>query len=275
MNYTACLNRAMAIFNEQMGADFSAENVVLACFDTGNQVEVFGQFCKACFPYRLADRYKEEGYFDFRASAFIGKNTGDGDGFLLRTDIDYAPGELNHGLLHELAHIFCAHNELGGRSFYDEYCEGYAPNAEEDGFINAGYAVWRECIAEIIAFECDDNLVNNTLRGIKPLLRQLRDELIDPSTGKLIMSEMLTAIMTSREIEGSATWEEAEKQIRKLGLLNDTLYMELLKTVFTQLRTRLIEIDIDFIYHIGYLYLNILSQAILQRFRRDITARSE
>ena len=85
----------------------------------------------------------------------------------------------------------------------------------------------------------------------------------------------MTAIMTSREIEGSATWEEAEKQIRKLGLLNDTLYMELLKTVFTQLRTRLIEIDIDFIYHIGYLYLNILSQAILQRFRRDITARSE
>ena len=248
---------------------------MLACFETGNQVEVFEQFCKTCFPYRLADRYKEEGYFDFRASAFIGKNIGDRDGILLRTDIDYAPGELNHVLLHELAHIFCAHNELGGRSFYDEYCEGYAPNAEEDGFINAGYAVWRECIAEIIAFECDDNLVNNTLRGIKPMLRQLRDELTDPSSGKLIMSEILTAIMTSREIESSAAWEDAEKQIRKLGLFNDTLYMELLKAVFTQLRTRLIEIDIDFIYHIGYLYLNILSQAILHRFQRDITARSE
>ena len=62
MNCTACLNRAMAVFNEQMGADFSSENVVLACFETGNQVEVFEQFCKACFPYRLADRYKEEGY---------------------------------------------------------------------------------------------------------------------------------------------------------------------------------------------------------------------
>ena len=255
MNCTACLNRAMAVFNEQMGADFSSENVVLACFETGNQVEVFEQFCKACFPYRLADRYR--------------------DGILLRTDIDYAPGELNHVLLHELAHIFCAHNELDGRSFYDEYCEDYAPNAEEDGFINAGYAVWRECIAEIIAFECDDNLVNNTLRGIKPMLRQLRDELTDPSTGKLIMSEILTAIMTSREIESSPTWEDAEKQIRKLGLFNDTLYMEMLKAVFTQLRTRLIEIDIDYIYHIGYLYLNILSQAILHRFQRDITARSE
>ena len=28
---------------------------------------------------------------------------------------------------------------------------------EEDGTINAGYAVWREMIAELIAFELDDN----------------------------------------------------------------------------------------------------------------------
>ena len=28
---------------------------------------------------------------------------------------------------------------------------------EEDGTINAGYAVWRELIAELIAFELDDN----------------------------------------------------------------------------------------------------------------------
>ena len=27
---------------------------------------------------------------------------------------------------------------------------------EEDGTINAGYAVWRELIAELIAFELDD-----------------------------------------------------------------------------------------------------------------------
>ena len=33
----------------------------------------------------------------------------------------------------------------------------YAPTKQEDGIINAGYAVWRECIAEIIAIELDDN----------------------------------------------------------------------------------------------------------------------
>ena len=29
---------------------------------------------------------------------------------------------------------------------------------KEDGTINAGYAVWRELIAALIAFELDDNL---------------------------------------------------------------------------------------------------------------------
>lgn len=94
-----------------------------------------------------------------------------------------------------------------------------------------------------------------------PLLRQLRDELVDSSSGKLIMCEILTAIMISREIEECATWEAAEKQI---------LSIHDFEAVFAQLRTRLVEIDIDFIHHIGYLYLNILFQALLRRFQIEI-----
>ena len=123
---------------------------------TEDQKEIFEQFCSRYFPYRLNDRYQEDGYFDFRASSFIGIDNGGIDGILLRTDIPYQPGELRHIFLHELAHIFCAHNELDGKSFFDEYCMDYAPTKEEDGIINAGYAVWRECIAEIIAIELDD-----------------------------------------------------------------------------------------------------------------------
>jgi len=33
--------------------------------------------------------------------------------------------------------------------------------------INDGYAVWRECIAELIAFECDDNCCIFPLREKK------------------------------------------------------------------------------------------------------------
>ena len=82
---------------------------------------------KQYFPDRLTDRYKEEGYFDFHASAFIGEGKNSVDGILLRTDIERTPAMLYHILLHELSHAFCAHNELGGDSFYKRYCKHPEP----------------------------------------------------------------------------------------------------------------------------------------------------
>ena len=93
-DYKEALFYAASIFNERLGAEFSEDNLVLCCFQTENQQEVFEQFCKQYFPDRLEDRYTEDGYFDFHASAFVG--TGDGaDGILLRTDIARHPAELN------------------------------------------------------------------------------------------------------------------------------------------------------------------------------------
>ena len=132
MNYDSYLARAIEIFNDKMDADFSRDNVILTCFMTDDQEEIFEQFCSEYFPYRLNDRSQEDGYFDFRASSFIGIDNGGRDGILLRTDISYRPVELLHIFLHELAHIYCAHHELDGKSFYDEYCEGYAQTKEED-----------------------------------------------------------------------------------------------------------------------------------------------
>ena len=48
---------------------------------------------------------------------------------------------------------------------------------EEDGTINAGYAVWRELIAELIAFELDDNCDVVPLRRKKDLLSYYEGEL--------------------------------------------------------------------------------------------------
>ena len=266
MNYDSYLARAIEIFNDKMDADFSRDHVILTCFMTDDQEEIFEQFCAQYFPYRLQDRYREEGYFDFRASSFIGMDNGGKDGILLRTDIPYHPVELLHIFLHELAHIYCAHHELDGKSFYDEYCEGYAQTNEEDGMINAGYAVWRECIAEIIAIECDDNCDIFPIRDKKKMLAQLRDE-IDQRDGKLLVSEILTAVMTSSEVEASQTWDEAEKAIHSLKLFDTPPELDLMRLVFNQLQARLIEIDVDFISELGFLYLNILSLSLLRNFQ--------
>ena len=50
-------------------------------------------------------------------------------------------------------HIFCTRNEIDGDKFLERYCMDDTISREEDGTMNAGYAVWRELIAELIAFE--------------------------------------------------------------------------------------------------------------------------
>ena len=56
-DYKEALFYAASIFNERLGAEFSEDNLVLRCFQTENQQEVFEQFCKQYFPDRLEDRY--------------------------------------------------------------------------------------------------------------------------------------------------------------------------------------------------------------------------
>ena len=43
-DYKEALFYAASIFNERLGAEFSKDNLVLCCFQTGNQQEVFEQF---------------------------------------------------------------------------------------------------------------------------------------------------------------------------------------------------------------------------------------
>lgn len=49
-DYKEALFYAASIFNERLGAEFSEDNLVLRCFQTENQQEVFEQFCKQYFP---------------------------------------------------------------------------------------------------------------------------------------------------------------------------------------------------------------------------------
>ena len=260
-DYKEALFYAASIFNERLGTEFGVDNLVLRCFQTENQQEVFEQFCKQYFPDRLTDQYKEDGYFDFHASAFVGKEDGV-DGILLRTDIARHPAELKHILLHELAHIFCTRNELGGDNFYERYCMDDTISREEDGTINAGYAVWRELAAELIAFELDDNCDVVPLRRKKDLLSYYEGELLT-GNGKMGVSMILCEAMTSDEGEASMTWDAAKSKFARFKPFDDPLYRDLLALVFTHIREHFIKIDRDFIYEIGVLYLSIAAQAMI------------
>lgn len=260
-DYKEALLYAASIFNERMGTEFSEDNLVLSCFQAKNQQEVFEQFCKQYFPDRLTDRYKEDGYFDFHASAFVGKEDCV-DGILLRTDIARHPAELKHILLHELAHIFCTRNEFDGNNFYERYCMDDTISREEDGTINAGYAVWRELAAELIAFELDDNCNVIPLWNKEDILNYYEGELLT-GNGKMGVSMILCEAMTSAEGEASTTWNAAKNEFARFKPFDDPMYRDLLELVFTHIREHFIVIDRDFIYEIGVLYLSIAAQAMI------------
>ena len=267
--YKEALLCAAETLNERLGTEFSEDNLVLRCFQTENQQEVFEQFCKQYFPDRLTDRYKEDGYFDFHASAFIGEGENSVDGILLRTDVERSPATLYHILLHELAHIFCTHNELAGDSFYKRYCMDDTLSSE-DGAINAGYAVWRELIAELIASETDDNCDFLSLEDKEDILRDYMEELEDGDR-KLAVSMILCEALTSREGEPAATWGDTKKKIEKYKPFDDPLFMDLLELVVRKLKKNFVEIDRDFILEFGSLYLFLVTQLDVKMLQKRLS----
>ena len=253
-----------------MGTEFSEDNLVLRCFQTANQQEVFEQFCKQYFPDRLTDQYKEDGYFDFHASAFVGEGENSVDGILLRTDVERSSATLYHILLHELAHIFCTRNELGGDNFYKRYCMDDTLSSEEDGAINAGYAIWRELIAELIASEKDDNCVFLSLEDKKDILRYYMKELEDGDR-KLAVSMLLCEALTSREGEPAATWGDTKKKFEKYAPFDEPLFMDLLELVVRKIKKNFVEIDRDFILELGSLYLFLVTQLDVRKLQKRLS----
>lgn len=268
--YKEALLCAAETLNERMGTEFSEDNLVLSCFQTENQQEVFEQFCKQYFPDRLTDRYKEDGYFDFHASAFVGEGENSVDGVLLRTDVERTPATLYHILLHELTHIFCTHNELGGDSFYKRCCMDDTLSSEEDGAINAGYAIWRELIAELIASEKDDNCVVLSLEDKEDILRYYMEELEDGNR-KMAVSMILCEALTSREGEPAATWNATKRKVAKYEPFDDPLFMDLLELVVRKLKKNFVEIDRDFILELGSRYLFLVTELEVKKLQKRLS----
>ena len=189
------------------------------------------------------------------------------DGILLRTDIERTPETLYHILLHELAHVFCAHNELGGDSFYKRYCMDSTLSREEDGAINAGYAIWRELIAEVIAFEMDDKCFVIPLSEKSALLQHYEEE-FENGDRKRGISMILCEALTSKECEMSATWNVAQKKVAGHKPFDNPLFMDMLGLVFRKLRDNLVKIDRDFILELGSLYLCLVTQLEIRKLQK-------
>ena len=239
---TALLSEALDIFNDCLDSEINMNNLLLDFFTGADAVEVYERFCTGHFPEWLSEPYKTPGYFDDTgAQAFVSDNA---CGLLISADIDFPSEEIIKVFLHELSHIFCTRNEIKGGHFFDRYCMGEWPN---DGLINAGYAIWREAIADIMADSVWNPYATLTLRGVRRQVDKnynyIKKAALESSGGipqklnesKKAMSLIIVYVMVSQEVAGTEEWGKAGNSIRKeIGFEDDLMYT-MLKLVFNKL----------------------------------------
>lgn len=252
---------ALGLFNECLESDISESNTVIAFFTPDNGIAVYEKFCKEHFPKNLSENYKAEGYMDsFAAQAFVSVKE---YGVLIREDIDFTLAELQYTLLHEISHMFCTRNEVENGCFFDRYCMG---SGEEDGIINAGYAIWREAIADIMADSVLSENATMTLNQVKTEVLKLFDQVgFENPDSKKCVSLILAYIMISREVACTYEWQEAEKEIENQISFSNSIMMLLLEMSFVKMKeSPFWEITPDFIIDLGSTYIAMLASKRLQ-----------
>ena len=253
---------ALDIFNDCLDSDISKGNLVLDYFNPENGVAVYERFCQEHFPNMLEEtNYKEPGYFaSVGAQAFVSDSE---YGVLINERIDFTLAEVLQTFLHEISHLYCTRNEIEGGNFFDKYCMGSGP---EDGMMNAGYAIWREAVADILADSVISDYTTITLNQVKPIVKEYYQMLIPSNTSaKKAMSLIIVYIMISNEVASVTQWELAEKEIAKVIQIEDRLLLSILKQVFEQLHSGCFwEITPDFIITLGETYLCLVSDRFLR-----------
>ena len=112
--------QAVKLFNETMGEEYKVgdDGIMLRFFTPDNGIEVYEDFCSTYFPHHLKEDYKRREKFEnISAEAFSSEHH---DGVMVRADLPFPELELIQIYVHEVAHIYCTHNEIGGENFYQK-----------------------------------------------------------------------------------------------------------------------------------------------------------
>lgn len=188
---------------------FSMKNTVVAFFTPDKGVQTYSEFCRKYFPRKLdaTDPLSVQRFHNIAAEAFVGHEK---NGILLRSDIDCSYEEYRHFILHELAHIYCTRTEMPcDEHFADIYLGSTTDEQAEqdptlDGYISAGYTIWREFIAEYLAYNIDPygNQVAllSTKRKLQWWLKQYDLAYGYPDDQKRALVNIFTEIMESRDV---------------------------------------------------------------------------
>lgn len=136
----------------------------------------------------------------------------------------------------------------------------------EDGIRNAGYAIWREAVADIMADSIISLYPTVTLAAVKSIIESYYNDLsITNPSSKKATSLIIAFVMISAEVACTNDWNAAVQAIKAQISINDPLLTALLEQVFNKLyRSPFWEITPDSIITLGETYLSMLAHKMLR-----------
>lgn len=264
------LAEAFAYFNDEFGTEYSTDNVKIGFFTFQTFPSVFRKFCENDFPTWLYEDYENPNYcIDAQSMALV---EGSNAGILINISKPFSFVDWIITLIHEIAHIYAAQTEYGGKNFYRECCCDADLPSEED-MLYIGYSVWKEFIA--------DYLTSFTSIWKLKTLYQYRGEIkrfdaavtnLKPNSLKAI-ELVLVAIFTSKEHFAANSKEEFIDILEKKTVLNMDEYRDMIKLIFDHIhneRTAEHVINDEFIDELGSHVRKIVIDREFRRFTNNI-----
>lgn len=262
--YLAIVDDAFDMFNRQMRTDYSRDNIEVKLIDAKSADKEISKFLEN-YPEVIEEQMLEPGYYrSIRAEAFV---SSDRKGMILRTDTGEHDLAWRHLVLHELCHIYAVTHELDGANFYKKYCIDYAEGEIQDGIINAGYAIWREFVAEFFAHLLDEDLMDGVLDANVDHLEWLLDDIEDlVDDAKYCVSAVLIDLFTTREVMQEPDIEGVLALTGQFDRLSSENWKGIIQIIYEQIfREEFYKIDIDFISELGSYYISLKTELYMKK----------
>ena len=257
--------KAIESFNSSMGTNYSLDNIRIEMFSNSDAAQTYTSFVNA-YGFPFEDPSKRDFSLTV-AEAFVGNTDCDDsshiDGILVSAELPVGfqnPSTYYEALIHELAHIFCTTHEIptaqkAGQRFYDLYCgddSSTADNSLLNGQVNAGHAIWREVIADIIA----DKISSKRALSIDDIIGQAMQfasyVTVLNNDAKIALQRYLSIVLLAKEIKNARSRISVSRTLELYKLPFRTIvlmaYDNLKKEPFYA-------IDFDFINELGTQYI--------------------
>ena len=244
-----CYQKAVSLFNEKMGTDYSVENPKLFLVNRDNVSSVLDEIAALTGQNTSISTYTVKGksFLDEAlAEAFVGDLA---DAVAVNFPFVRHQDEesLVFEFMHELGHVFVLHQEWNGVIFAEHY---YDDNPDHTR-IRTGYEIWKEFIADYIAMNVcgrKSYLICEAYSYLQQEAKQL-NPVINPYYYRSL-SSYLVNLLYSREAKRG--WDSLKKAMTSYKLPYSGLTEILIEHMSAQSYWK---IDEEFLDNIGDLYV--------------------